>query len=389
MSRDGGASEGSGATGGPDADLGEIARPGAGARRTESLRSRLAPLSSPAAQLELLASLDLSAERGGGDFERSLSEAGVSGGLRPLPVEVFQINVGKLCNMACAHCHVDAGPDRHDEVMSRETAEACLAALDATTARTVDLTGGAPELNPSFRFLVEESVARGKHVIDRCNLSVLLLPRSAGLAEWLGERGVEACCSLPHWRRPGTDAQRGDGAFEKSIAGLRLLNAAGYGKGDPRRILTLVSNPAGAWIPAGQASLEQEWRRELESRHGVTFDRLINLNNMPISRFLEWLDASGNLAPYLRDLIRAFNPATVSGLMCRTTLSVSWDGRVFDCDFNQMLGIGSQLPDESIATVFDFRPDDLVRRRIRTARHCYGCTAGAGSSCGGSLAPAR
>ena len=353
-------------------------------RRAESLVSRRSPLASPREQLRVLHAIDLRARPGGGDFEASLAAAGLASGLRPLAVEVFQINLGRLCNMTCAHCHVDAGPDRAAESMSRETAEACLRALDMTTATTVDLTGGAPELNPSFEYLVEGAVARGKHVIDRCNLTVLLLPRFRRLPEWLAERGVEACCSLPHWRRPGTDAQRGDGAFEKSIEALRLLNAAGYGQGDPRRRLTLVSNPAGAWLAAGQPSLEAEWKRELLARHGVTFDRLIHINNMPIARFLESLVACGGMEEYVDRLVTSFNPSTVARLMCRTTLSVSWDGRVFDCDFNQMLELGSEIP-SGAATVFDFRPGELAARRIRTDRHCYGCTAGAGSSCSGSL----
>lgn len=351
-------------------------------RRVESLVSRRSPLASPAEQLRALHAIELGPGRG--DFEADLAAAGLASGLRPLPLEVFQINLGRLCNMTCAHCHVDAGPDRVAESMTRETAEACLRALDMTTATTVDLTGGAPELNPSFEMLVEGAVARGKHVIDRCNLTVLLLPRFRHLPAWLGERGVEACCSLPHWRRPNTDAQRGDGAFEKSIEALRLLNEAGYGQGDPRRRLTLVSNPAGAWIASGQASLEGEWKRELLARHGVTFDRLILLNNMPISRFLESLVASGGLESYVDRLVGSFNPTTVPRLMCRTTLSVSWDGRLFDCDFNQMLELG--VAPSGDATVFDFRPAELAARRVRTDRHCYGCTAGAGSSCGGELA---
>ena len=359
----------------------------AGPRRVTSLRSRARTLAHPESQVALLESLDLKASRAGGDFERCLRESGHGDGLRPLPVDVFQINVGKLCNMTCAHCHVDAGPDRTEEVMTRSTAEACLRALDRTTAGTVDLTGGAPELNPSFRFLVEESVARGKHVVDRCNLSVLLLPRMAGLAEWMGERGVEACCSLPHWRRPNTDAQRGEGAFEKSIAGLRILNAAGYGLGDPSRRLTIVATPAGAWLPGDQASLQVEWKRELLARHGVRFDRLLFLTNMPISRFLEFLETSGNLRPYVAELVKAFNPATVPSLMCRNTLSVSWDGRIFDCDFNQMLELESEGASGRRPTVFDFRPGELAARRVRTGRHCFGCTAGAGSSCGGALDP--
>ncbi len=262
------------------------------------------------------------------DFEASLAAAGTAG-LHPAPLEVFQINLGKLCNMTCRHCHVDAGPDRWDAMMTRDTIEACLRALDQTAAHTVDLTGGAPELHPDFRYVVEQAVARGKHVIDRCNLSVLLLPRNAGLVEWLGERGVEIVASLPHYRKRNTDAQRGDGAFEKSIEALRLLNAGGYGKGDPKRMLTLMSNPAGAFLAAAQHSVEHEWKTALQREWGLSFDRLFALNNMPISRFLEWLVDSDNLEPYMARMAQSFNPAAVAGLMCRNTISISWDGRLF------------------------------------------------------------
>ena len=267
--------------------------------------------------------------------------------------------------------------------MSRTTLDACLRALDQTTAHTVDLTGGAPELHPDFRYAVEEAVRRGKHVIDRCNLSVLLLPRNRGLAEWLGERGVEIVASLPHYRKRNTDAQRGDGAFDKSIEALRLLNAAGYGNGDPQRRLTLMSNPAGAFLAASQSAVETEWKQSLQRDFGVTFDRLFALNNMPISRFLEWLLESGNLDAYMKRLSQSFNPAAIAGLMCRNTISISWDGRLFDCDFNQMLDLDA-LPDEHAMRIEDFDFRHWQRRRIVTRRHCFGCTAGAGSSCGGA-----
>jgi radical SAM/Cys-rich protein len=288
--------------------------------------------------------------------------------------------------MTCRHCHVDAGPDRSAEQMDRETAEACLRALDRTSAHTVDITGGAPELNPHFRFLVEGAVARGKQVIDRCNLSVLLLPRSRELPEWLGERGVEIVASLPHFRRRGTDSQRGEGSFAASVEALLRLNAAGYGQGNPRKRLTLMANPVGAFLSGNQASLEREWKEGLAREHGVSFDRLITLNNMPISRYLEWLEASGNLHAYMETLVRAFNPRTVAGLMCRNTLSVSWDGRLFDCDFNQMLELPITADDGRPMHVRDLDIETLQSRRVITARHCFGCTAGAGSSCGGSLA---
>ena len=303
--------------------------------------------------------------------------------IRPGRLEIFQINLGRLCNMSCKHCHVDAGPDRIDQ-MDDETIDLCLAALDRSTAHTVDLTGGAPELHPRFRDLVEGCVERGKHVIDRCNLTVLLLEQTQGLPAWLAERGVEVVASLPHHRQRNTDAQRGTGAFHKSIAALRLLNEAGYGRGEGGRILTLMSNPAGAFLAGGQASTEREWKAALEREHGVTFDRLIALNNMPIARFQDWLVATGNLQPYKTRLVQAFNPQAIPGVMCRNTLSVRWDGRIYDCDFNQMLDLESLHPDEGLFHVRDFDQRRWDEHPVRTARHCYGCTAGAGSSCGGA-----
>jgi radical SAM/Cys-rich protein len=241
-------------------------------------------------------------------------------------------------------------------------------------------------LHPRFRDLVDAAVAAGKRVMDRCNLTVLLLPRNAGLARWLGERGVEIVASLPHYRRPNTDAQRGDGAYERSLEALHLLNAEGYGRGDPHRRLTLVSNPAGAFLGAPQAAAEREWKDALRRNFGIEFDRLIVLNNMPIARFLEWLEASGNTQAYLELLVNAFNPAAVDGLMCRNTLSVGWDGRLYDCDFNQMLDL--ELAASAGRHVADFDEAAWERRAIVTARHCFGCTAGAGSSCGGQTASA-
>ena len=340
-----------------------------GPRATTSLVSRHSPLASTREQLQALARIPIK------EFPAAL---------RPGPIEIFQVNVGKLCNMTCRHCHVDAGPDRTEEMMSRETVDLCLAALDKTSARTVDITGGAPELNPHFRYLVDACVARGKHVMDRCNLTVLLTGPCRDLPEWFAERGVEVVCSLPHYRKRNTDIQRGDGTFEKSIEALKRLNAAGYGKGDPRRRLTLMHNPVGAFLAGDQKSMEREWKEGLAANHGVRFDALISLNNMPISRFLEWLQSSGNLERYMEVLVNAYNPATVQGLMCRNTLSISWDGRIYDCDFNQMLELDSRHPDGRAAHIRDFDPGSLAARSIVTARHCFGCTAGAGSSCGGA-----
>jgi radical SAM/Cys-rich protein len=343
-----------------------------------SLHARAAPLADPATQLERLDAVSLPEE-----FEGALARSGWRP-LRPGPVEILQINVGKLCNMTCRHCHVDAGPDRVVENMSRETLEACVAALDRLpSVHTVDITGGAPELNPGFEWLVDECIRRGKHVIDRCNLTILLVARNEHLAGWLAERGVELVCSLPHWRRPNTDAQRGDGTFDRSIRALRMLNAVGYGKGDPKRVLTLMHNPAGAFLPGAQAALEREWRDGLERTQGVTFDRLIALNNMPIARYLEWLEATGNLDSYLQMLQSRFNGSAIAGLMCRNTLSIGWDGAVHDCDFNQMLAMEANIEVPHVTAV---TPELLARRAIRTGRHCFGCTAGAGSSCGGATA---
>ncbi|HEV2718842.1 MAG TPA: arsenosugar biosynthesis radical SAM (seleno)protein ArsS [Thermoanaerobaculia bacterium] len=325
--------------------------------------------------------LDLIARSTTASFPEALAKAGWPA-LRPARLEVFQINLGKLCNMTCRHCHVDAGPTRTDAMMSRATVEACLRALDQTPAETVDITGGAPELHPEFRYVVDEARRRGKHVIDRCNLSVLLLPRNAGLVDWLAERHVEIVASLPHTRKRNTDAQRGDGAFDKSLEALRLLNDAGYGRGNPERRLALMMNPAGAYLAPPQRELEAEWKAALQRDFGITFDRLLALNNMPISRFLEWLRESGNLEPYMTRLADGFNAAAVPGLMCRNTISVSWDGRLYDCDFNQMLELDAEPP-MTIET-FDF--ERWQAREVVTRAHCFGCTAGAGSSCGGATA---
>jgi len=345
-----------------------------GPRATTSLVSRASPLASAARQRDALSALSHA------QFHVK------AGSLVPSAIEIFQVNVGKLCNMTCRHCHVDAGPDRTDEMMSRETVDLCLAALDRTQARVVDITGGAPELNPHFRYLVDQCVARGKHVMDRCNLTVLLTGPCRDLPAWFAERSVEVVCSLPHYRKRNTDLQRGDGTFEKSIEALKRLNAVGYGKGDPRLKLTLMHNPAGAFLAGDQKSMEKEWKEGLAANHGVSFDALVTLNNMPISRFLEWLDTSGNLQAYMALLVNAYNPATLAGLMCRNTLSVRWDGRLYDCDFNQMLELDARYPDGRTAHIRDFDPVRLQSRPVVTGPHCYGCTAGAGSSCGGAIA---
>ena len=342
-----------------------------------SLRARQSPLAATGEQIARLDALSLDRE-----FAEALNDSGLFP-LRPTRIDIFQINVGKLCNQTCRHCHVDAGPDRR-EVMSRETMEECLAALARTDILTVDITGGAPELNPHFRWLVEECRALGRHVIDRCNLTILELPSQKDLAEFLASRGVEVVASLPHYRAPNTDRQRGTGVFEKSIAALRRLNALGYGDGRSGLRIVLVTNPVGAYLPASQASLEAEWKRELLRLHGVRFDALYCLTNMPISRYLEWLIESGNLEPYLERLVASYNPAAAANVMCRNTISIGWDGRLYDCDFNQMLELGVERT--APQHVRDFDRGALERRAVVVGRHCFGCTAGSGSSCGGAVA---
>ena len=364
--------------------LEKLRRPESGSRPTTTLRARRSPLADPRRQIEALEGVPLDHLASGGNFTTALAVER-TGPLTASRIEVFQINLGKLCNMTCRHCHVDAGPDRWREVMTRETVDRCLSALDRTDAHTVDLTGGAPELNPSFRYLVDQCVGRGKHVIDRCNLTVLLLQRHSDLPKFFADHGVEVVCSLPHYRKRNTDAQRGDGTFDKSIKALERLNGVGYGSGDATRILTLMVNPVGALLTGDQPSMECQWKRGLERNHGVTFDRLIALNNMPIARFLEWLEASGNLESYMELLVNAYNPATANGLMCRNTLSVSWDGRTFDCDFNQMLELESRGLDGQPVRLEGFESLNFEGREIITGRHCFGCTAGAGSSCGGAI----
>ena len=346
-------------------------------RPLPTLSSRRAPLADPVEQLAVLARCIPTSS-----FEASLAAAGL-GPLRATKIEVLQVNVGKVCNQTCRHCHVDAGPDRR-ELMSEETLGQCLRALERSTIPTVDITGGAPEMHPRFRWLVTRARDLGRHVIDRCNLTILETPSHRDLPEFFAAHGVEIVASLPHFAASSTDRQRGDGAFDSSIRSLRRLNEVGYGKGDENRRLVLVANPVGAFLPAGQASLERDWKRELARRYGVTFDALFTITNMPISRYLEWLIESGNLEAYMERLVTAFNPAAARGVMCRTTLSVGWDGRLYDCDFNQMLELS--VASTSARTIGDFDEALLSTRDIAVNRHCFGCTAGAGSSCGGSTA---
>ncbi|MDX1980227.1 MAG: arsenosugar biosynthesis radical SAM protein ArsS [Bryobacteraceae bacterium] len=302
---------------------------------------------------------------------------------RPLSatgIRVLQINVGKLCNQTCAHCHVDAGPHRR-EIMSRETAELCIGVLSATAIPVVDITGGAPELNPNFRWLVRQARLLGRHVMDRCNLTVLLLPAQADLIGFLAAHKVEIVASMPCYLEENVDRQRGDGVYRKSIEAIQRLNAAGYGRPGSGLLLNLVYNPVGATLPPAQAALEQDYKRELAGRFGIVFNSLYTMTNMPISRFLDSLMQTGNYEAYMEKLVSAYNAEAVENVMCRSMLSVGWDGALYDCDFNQMLEI--PVNHGAPRHIRDFRRGDLAARRIVTGQHCYGCTAGAGSSCGG------
>ncbi|HYJ18096.1 MAG TPA: arsenosugar biosynthesis radical SAM (seleno)protein ArsS [Burkholderiales bacterium] len=342
-----------------------------------TLLSRRDPLASASDQLAKLRSIGACPP-----FGQKMAHAGMSP-LHATGITVFQVNVGKFCNQTCRHCHVDAGPERKEQ-MTRETAELCIAALSRTDIPTVDITGGAPELNRNFRWLVEQARGLGRHVMDRCNLSVLQLAPQADLADFLARNNVEVVASLPYFRSSQTDAQRGEGVFDKSIRGLQILNELGYGHEGSGLALNLVHNPTGAFLPARQDAIEAQFRRELLKHHGVVFNNLYTITNMPISRFLEFLIQSGNYEGYMERLANAFNPAAAAGVMCRFTISVGWEGTLYDCDFNQML----ELPVTGNAPqhIRDFDPARLGLREIVTANHCYGCTAGAGSTCGGAVA---
>jgi radical SAM/Cys-rich protein len=333
------------------------------------------PLADPAKQVRLLS------QGSQPPFEQTLARGG-AGPLTAQRIAVLQVNVGKLCNQTCRHCHVDAGPERR-EVMSRETMEACLAVLVRERIATLDVTGGAPEMNPHFRWFVRAARQAGCYVIDRCNLTILLAPGFTDLPEFLAEHQVEIVASLPCYLPKNTDAQRGEGVYDKSIAALRRLNDVGYGRPGSGLLLTLVYNPVGPALPPPQAALEADYRRELAARHGVTFNRLFTITNMPISRFLDDLVRSGKYEAYLEKLVAAYNPQAAAGLMCRTTLSVGWDGALYDCDFNQMLGLG--LTAGAPGHIRDFDAVALEGRRIVTGQHCYGCTAGSGSGCQGAI----
>jgi radical SAM/Cys-rich protein len=315
-------------------------------------------------------------------FSAMLTSHGIRALSRKSP-RTIQVNVGKLCNQACHHCHVDAGP-RRTERMTRATVERVIEVLAASPrVETLDITGGAPELNPNFAMLVERARALGRQVIVRCNLTVTLEPGMEWLVEFYRRATVELVCSLPCYTAENTDRQRGAGVFDKSITALRNLNAAGFGRGELR--LDLVYNPVGASLPPPQAELEAQYRDELARNFGIVFDRLLTITNMPIARFANQLNATGNHSAYMSLLVNHFNPTTVDALMCRDLVSIGWDGRLYDCDFNQMLEIPRGA--KAASTIWDVEDvGELAGARIATGSHCFGCTAGAGSSCGGAIA---
>lgn len=303
--------------------------------------------------------------------------------LRPATLEILQINLGYMCNQVCAHCHVDAGPDRK-EIMTKKTMEQCLDVIRNTSAHTLDLTGGAPEMNPNFRWFVEEASKAGvKDFIVRSNLTIIRANKKYhDLPHFFKAHNVHVVSSMPHWTRGKTDKQRGSGVFDQSIKALQELNSVGYGMLDSNLKLDLVYNPSGAFLPGDQKSMEQDFKNALLADFGIYFHQLFVITNLPISRFLDYLIASENYDDYMFQLVEAYNPAAVKNVMCRNTLSVSWDGYLYDCDFNQMLELKVASKVQHIA---DYNEKILQDRNIIISQHCYGCTAGAGSSCQGTV----
>lgn len=307
--------------------------------------------------------------------------------LRARRVETLQVNVGKVCNQTCRHCHVDAGPHR-TESMTRETAAQCLRVLrEHASIATLDITGGAPELNPNFRWMAAEARAMGRRVIDRCNLTVFFVEGQRDLPQFLAEQRIEVIASLPCYTAENVDKQRGAGVFDASIEALRMLNGLGYGRDESGLVLNLVYNPLGPSLPPPQAKLESDYKHALADQFGIVFNNLFTITNMPINRFKTDLEAHGQFDTYMRKLEAAFNPAAANEVMCRDLISVGWDGRLYDCDFNQMLEMGLDAPGDASykMTIADFDLARLSARAICTGAHCLGCTAGAGSSCGGAL----
>lgn len=348
----------------------------------KSLKARNSELSNVYYQLDVLTKTSHQSDHKI-NFASKLAESGLFP-LRSRALEIFQVNVGKMCNQVCKHCHVDAGPDRK-EIMTRGTMQQCLDAIAISGAHTVDITGGAPEMNPDFRWFVKEiNKLQVDTIIVRCNLTIILSNKKYhDLPDFFKKNNIEVVSSLPYYSSNRTDAQRGDGVFEKSIQALQMLNAVGYGLPESDLKLNLVYNPSGAFLPPQQSALEAEFKNKLKTNFNVDFHQLFAITNLPISRFLEYLIESGNYQSYMDKLIEAYNPVAASNVMCRNTISVSWDGYLYDCDFNQMLDLHISTSSKHIS---DFNLEQINNRHIVINQHCFGCTAGAGSSCGGTVA---
>ncbi|NVK07467.1 MAG: arsenosugar biosynthesis radical SAM protein ArsS [Tenacibaculum sp.] len=348
----------------------------------KSLKSRNNDLANTQRQLEILSNR-VFADGELPTFAKKIKETNQFP-LRPKKLEILQINLGYMCNQVCAHCHVDAGPDRK-EIMTKETMEQCLEVIRKTGAHTLDLTGGAPEMNPNFRWFVEEASKAGiKDFIVRSNLTIIRANKKYhDLPEFFKKHNVHVVSSMPHWTRGKTDKQRGDGVFDKSIEALKMLNEVGYGIKGTDLQLDLVYNPSGAFLPGDQVALENDFKKALDEDFGISFNSLFAITNLPISRFLDYLIASENYEDYMYSLVEAYNPMAVENVMCTNTLSVSWDGYLYDCDFNQMLNLKVASKSQHIS---EYNEALLQNRNIIINQHCYGCTAGAGSSCQGTVA---
>jgi len=353
--------------------------------QTKSLKKQNKELADAQRQLEILSN-GIFSDQELPTFAKKIGETGQFP-LRPKKLEILQINLGYMCNQVCEHCHVDAGPDRK-EIMTKETMLQCLEVIKNTNATTLDLTGGAPEMNPNFRWFVNEASKAGiKDFIVRSNLTIIRANKKYyDLPEFFKKHNIHVVSSMPHWTRGKTDKQRGSGVFDKSIKALQDLNAQGYGLSKSNLKLDLVYNPSGAFLPGDQVSMERDFKNALLEDFGIQFNNLFTITNLPVSRFLDYLIASGNYEDYMYSLVDAYNPSAVQNVMCTNTISVSWDGYLYDCDFNQMLKLKVA---SSVKHISEYNEELLKNRTIIISQHCYGCTAGAGSSCQGTVIPAE
>ena len=351
--------------------------------QTKSLKKQNKELADAQRQLEILSN-GIFSDKELPTFAKKIEETGQFP-LRPKKLEILQINLGYMCNQVCEHCHVDAGPDRK-EIMTKETMLQCLEVIKNTNATTLDLTGGAPEMNPNFRWFVNEASKAGiKDFIVRSNLTIIRANKKYyDLPEFFKKYNIHVVSSMPHWTRGKTDKQRGSGVFDKSIKALQDLNALGYGLPNSKLKLDLVYNPSGAFLPGDQVSMERDFKNALLEDFGIQFHNLFTITNLPVSRFLDYLIASDNYEDYMYSLVDAYNPSAVENVMCTNTISVSWDGYLYDCDFNQMLKLKVA---SSVKHISEYNEEVLNNRTIIISQHCYGCTAGAGSSCQGTVIP--